>query len=180
MGIAEMLSNDGTVLALYQSIVVGSSGSGFRELLNMEFAEHGSHFMIDIFRAVVSVKSPDDKWKSVDISLEHRQQKALANALNRTDELELSDFINKVDVIQAFDAIKVALVDRIHTQVAGLAIRGGFASLTNGDFDRPGLVMSASTALIGLRMPQVVEVTVRDSCEALITLITEEFVGALT
>jgi hypothetical protein len=43
----------------------------------------------------------------------------------------LGDLIDGVEVVEALDAIQIALLDGIDTQEAGEAQRGGFAALTD-------------------------------------------------
>jgi len=100
--------------------------------------------------------------------------------INPTYELELGDLIDEVDVVEAFDGVEIALVDRIDAQEAGAALGARFAPLADVDLDRAGLVRAASMAPIGLRLSEVVEVAVRDPGEACIALIAEACVGALT
>ena len=50
------------------------------------------------------------------------QQEALGDALRGADELELGDFIDEVDQVQALDTILVTLMHGIDAHVAGLAL----------------------------------------------------------
>ena len=136
--------------------------------------------MVDVFRAIIGVEATDHEGERLDQSLQYRQQKVFADAFAGTDELELGDLIDKVDVEQALDAVAIALVDRIHAQEAGVALGAGLAPLADIDFDWTGLVHRAPAALVGFGLAQVVEVAIGDSCQALVAGVSEEHVGALT
>lgn len=101
--------------------------------------------------------------------------------LDGADELELGNLFDEIDMVEALDPVEITLVDRIDVQVAGPAIGGRLAPLADVDFYRAGLVLGSPTAMIGLRLAQVVEVAVGDAGEALlVAVIAEERVCALT
>ena len=57
----------------------------------------------------------------------------LADALGGEDGLELRDLVDGVDVVEALDAVAIALVDGVDAQETGLRIRAGFTALADGD-----------------------------------------------
>ena len=82
------------------------------------------------------------------------------------NRLELGDLIDEVDVVEALDAVEIALVDRIDAQEAGAALGARLAPFADVDLDRAGLVHAASVAPIGLGLSEVVEVAVGNPGES--------------
>ena len=88
--------------------------------------------LIDIFRTVVGVKAKDFKWISIDELFENRNEDILSDLLNGSDEFELRDLIDGVDVLNAFDAVFVALMNGIHADKSGTSV--GLRFLAQSDF----------------------------------------------
>jgi len=53
------------------------------------------------------------------------------SGLDGAHALELCDLINGIDVIDALDAVQIALVNGIETQIARLTLMVGLASLSD-------------------------------------------------
>jgi len=74
-------------------------------------------------------------------------------ASSRRHDLPLGNFVHRMDVVQAFAAILVALMHGVDAQVSRLALRLWFAPLADGDRCRPrGLVAGVALA-VSLRAP---------------------------
>ena len=111
-------------------------GSRLGELADVELVQQCGDLMVDVFGAIVGVKALDDKGIGGDQGFEHGDQEALGDGFDIADVLILGDFIHGVDVIDAFGAIAVALVDGIDAQKAGLAVRLRLSALADGDRNR--------------------------------------------
>lgn len=118
--------------------------------------------------------------KGLDKGSQHRQREAFGDALERADELELGDLVDEVDVIEALDVVPIALMNRIDAQEPGPALRARLSALADGDLDRSGLIDGATYALVGLRLPEVVQRAVGDRGQALEAGIAEDLIGTLT
>ena len=73
----------------------------------------------------------DDEREAIDQGLQHRDEVAFADALDRSHPLELRDLVNRIDMVDPFGAVPVTLMDGVDTDIAGTAFGPGFASFTN-------------------------------------------------
>ena len=55
----------------------------------------------------------------------------LADFFNAANDFKLGDFIDRIDVIDTFLFVQIALMHRVNTNMARLAVRLWFAPLTN-------------------------------------------------
>src|SRR5699024_7117276 len=124
--------------------------------------------------AVISVQTLNDKRKCVDQVFQQGQQKGFADLRHGADELILCLRIDDVDVISALDAVEIALVNRVHAQIARLTIGFGTAALGDGDACGPGLVDPAPPTLIARAVTQVVELAIGDPGQTLVTPIRKD------
>lgn len=93
---------------------------------------------------------------------------------------KLRDFVQGVDEIQPpLDPVEITLMNAVDAQVAGLALRPGFAAFADGDLHRPGFRAVDPLTAIERRLTQIVQLTVGDPDEPLVTGIAEEHEGAL-
>ena len=60
------------------------------------------------------------------------------DVLDRADELELRDLVHQVQVVEALDAVAIALMDRIDPHLAGPSERPRAAAFSNRDLRRAG------------------------------------------
>ena len=88
--------------------------------------------MIDIFRTVVGVKAKDFKWIRIDELFENRNEDILSDFFDGSDEFELCDLVDGVDVINAFDAVFVALMNGIDADKSWTSV--GLRFLAQSDF----------------------------------------------
>ena len=77
-------------------------------------------------------------------------RKTFADALDREHALELGDFVYRVDMVNPFDAVQIALVNRVNTQKARLTLRVGLAPFTDRDAFRACLVEMAALTLVAV------------------------------
>ncbi len=72
--------------------------------------------------AVVGVKAKDLEGELFEHLLDDGQQMRLGDCLRRGHNLPLGDAVHRVDVVQALDAVEVALVDAVDAHEAGAPI----------------------------------------------------------
>ncbi len=177
--VAEMLTDSGTVLGFDQGVIVGLASTGFG-LLDSEFLQELGDSVIDVFRPVIAMEAPDGEGKGRDELLQNRQEKMLANPLHGTDHLELGDFIHCIDQVHALDPLQIALMHRVDPQVAGLAVRSGFAPFADETTHRSGFVDMTAPGSVGLMLAQVVQVAIGERGQSFKACIGEPVVHALT
>src|SRR5699024_5696108 len=107
-------------------------------------------------------------------------QQGFGDPWHGADELILRFRIDDVDVINTLDAVEIALVNRVHAQVARLAVGSGAAALGDGHARRLGLVDPAPPTLVARAVAQVVELAIGDAGQALVTPIRKDPPGTLT
>ena len=84
------------------------------------------------------VEAGDDERQGGEHLLQQGNQERLGDAGHRADVLELRDLVDQVDVVDALGAVAVALVDRVHAQVARPAAGIRAAALADAHRGRPG------------------------------------------
>ena len=135
--------------------------------------------VVDVFRAIIGMKSLDDEGEAFEQRFEHRDQERLADALAGSHPLVLGHAIHGIDAIDAFDAVLIALMHAVHAQVAGLVVGGRSASFTDGDSHRSRLGPDLAVPLITGAAAQVIQVRYRDYRQALVAGIVKDAIGAL-
>ena len=91
--------------------------------------------------------------------VEDREQAGGVDVLDRADALELRDFVHQIQMVEALDAVQVALTDRIDPDPAGPSERLRAAAFPNRDLRRAGRLRDRPAAPgIGRRASQVVQV----------------------
>ena len=78
---------------------------------------------VDVFRTIVGMKAEHDQGKLIQQLLKHGAQVSLGYLLNRTNNLKPGDFIHRVNVVKPFNAVQIALVNRVYPNITGLARR---------------------------------------------------------
>src|SRR5450631_1937359 len=116
VAVSEVLSHDRAVLRLRLSIVVGLARARLGVLLDEHLVQQRSHALVDVFRAIVTVKAADDEREAAQQLLEHRNQIRLAEPLTGAYRLELRDAIHRIDVIDAFQAVPIPLMHAVNAQ----------------------------------------------------------------
>lgn len=84
----------------------------------MGLLEESGAPLVDVFRTVVGMEAEDDEGEGLYQVLGRWQQEALGDALDRAGEPELGDLVDEIDLVEALDAVKIPLMDRIDTQEA--------------------------------------------------------------
>ena len=172
--VAEVVADDGAVLALHQGVVVALASPRLGELADVQFVEQRGDLMVDVLRAVVGMKAHNLKRIGVDEGFEHRNEEALGDRLHGADVLVLGDLVHGVDVVHPFRPIEVALVDGVHAHESRLPVGAGLAALCDGHGSGSGLGEHGTLAPIGARLAQVVQVSVRQSRQTLEASIAED------
>ena len=128
--IAQVLADDAGVLGFRQGVIIAMTRPRLGEL-DVEFLEERSHAVVDVLRPVIGMKAVNDEGKGGQDRLQHGQQEPLTDALDGERAWELGDLIDGIDVINALDAIQIALVNRIQAQITR-ALRVGLAPHGDG------------------------------------------------
>ncbi len=125
------------------------------------------------------METPEHKRHAIQHLFKRGYQVALTDLLDRTDDFELGDFIRRVDVIDPFAAVQIALMNRVYADIARFALGLGLAALTDVGGRGPGLFEVASLALIRRRFPQVIQVADRDTSQRGVLALAKKCTGAL-
>ena len=88
--------------------------------------------LIDVLGTVVGVKAENDKRELIQQLLEYGNQVALGYFLDSADNFKLSDLVNGINMIEPFNTVLVALVNRIYSNITGLAMGLGFPPFADG------------------------------------------------
>ena len=121
------------------------AGAGFGQL-NQQRVQQFDHRFVDVLRAVVGMKCANKKRELLEEVLQDRNQIAFANFFHGTHDFELRHFINRIEMIDAFHPIEVALMDGIHAQIPRLPIGLGLPALA----DDSGLSIDALNGAPGI------------------------------
>ncbi len=124
----------------------------------MQLVEHCGNLAVDVLGTVVGMEPDDDERQRDEHLLQHRDEERLGDPGHGADMLELGDFVDQVDVVDALHAVPVTLMHRVHAHVAGLA--GGVRPPTLADAHRgrPRVVDGRPPRAVSLRPAQVVQV----------------------
>jgi len=80
------------------------------------------------------------------------------DALGGEHGLELRDLVDGVDVVEALDAVAIALMDGVDAQETGPLLGAGFTALADGHRSRLRLEHAHALACIGGGVAQVIQV----------------------
>ncbi len=114
--------------------------------------------LIDVFGAVVRVKTEDDKGELLDHLFEYGNKVALGDFLNGAHDFKLCDFVDGIDMVQPLGAVQVPLVDCIYPNITRLAVGLRLTSFADGRCLGSGFIKVASYSPIGTGAPQIVQV----------------------
>jgi len=148
-------------------------------LFDEQFVEQFHDGRIDKFRPIITVKSENAEWETQQQFFEYWDQESLADALASGHPFALGNTVHGIDVIDAFDAIQIALMDGVHAQVAGSVIRRRGAALTDGNAHRSRLGPDLALTLISGAFAQVVQMPYRDRRQALVAYLAKDQIGTL-
>ncbi len=129
---AELLAHHGPVLGLGQAVVVAVARAAAGEL-DLQLVQHLGHPVVDVLAAVVGVEAQDLERELFEHLLDDGQQVGFADGLHRGHHLPLSDAVHRVDVVQALDAVLVALVNAVDADEARAAFRSWGLAHSDGN-----------------------------------------------
>ena len=115
---SHLFANDAPILAFYEGLVIGTSGSALGEF-DQQLVEQFHHDTVDVLAPVITVKSLDDKWILAEKILENGNEKALTDPLGTADDLPLSYLIDCIDMVDAFLATQAPLMNSVNAYVPG-------------------------------------------------------------
>ena len=145
----------------------------------MQPLEQRRDLAVDELRAVVGVEAVEREGERPQQSVEDRGQAGGVDMLDRADALELGDLIHQVHVVEALDAVQVALMDGIDPHPARLSERLRAAAFPDRDLHRARRQRRRSAApLIACRVPQVVQMAVGDAGQAFEAAVAEQMESA--
>ena len=121
----------------------------------------------------------DDKRKPGQQLPNDRKQIRLADLLGGGDELHLRHTVHRVDVIKAFDSVKIALMHAVYADVTWHAIWLRGTAFANGRTHTACLGPVPPVALLWLAPTQVVQVGNRDARQPLVARVAEHPVRTL-
>ena len=155
--------------------------AGLGECVDVQCLKQRRDVAVAVLRTVVGVEAPEEERERPEQGLEDRHQAGRVEVLDRADELELGNLIDEVQVVQALEAIAVALMNRIDSHVTGLSERLRPAPFADRHLHRARRDRCRpASPLIGRRVPQVVQVAVGDAGQAFEPAVVEQRVGAGT
>ena len=155
--VTHMLANHAAVLALDQSVVVGAPGARLG-LLDEKFVEQLGDHAVDELAAVVRVEVCDNERKLRQRRFQGRLQMRLRDRFDANDDFPLSHFVDQVDVVDALLPVEIALVHRVHANVARPPARIRLAPLADGQAHAAGLAEGLRQLLVGPALAQPVDV----------------------
>ncbi len=155
---------------------------------DQEFVEQFGDALVNVLGAVVGMKAFDDKKKLLQERFQYWDQVAFRDFLHRANDLKLGDLIDGIEVINPFNSVQIApgsslgqaLVDSIDSNIAGLVIGLRFASFAGRGRLRTCLLNVLCYSLIGLGLPEVVQVRDGDLCKMLVFGLFKNKQGPLT
>ena len=83
-------------------------------LFDEQLVEQFRDVAVDVLRAIVGVKPLDDEGEAFEQRFEHGDEERLADPLAGGHPLVLGHAVHGIDVIDALDAVLIALMDTVH------------------------------------------------------------------
>jgi hypothetical protein len=130
--VADVLAHDRSVLAFHQRVVGRTAGARLGEL-DQPFVHQPGDAMVQELAAVVGVEAGDLKRELVRDRFQHRKHVPFADGFHAAQVLPLRHGVDRIDVVNPRFAVPVALMNRVHAQESGLALRLGFAPFADVD-----------------------------------------------
>src|ERR1035441_253223 len=119
-------------------------------LFDQKFAQQPGYRVVDELAAVVGMKAANHKRELSEHRFEQWNQPKLRDLRRGGDNLPLRHFVDRVDVIDAFHAVAIALLDRVDAQISGHTVRLRLAPFANANHCRPA---SADTSCCACDTP---------------------------
>ena len=94
-------ADDRAVLGLDERVVVRVAGPGLGEGGDVELVEQVGDLAVDVLGAVVGVEGLDGEGEGGDEVLQHEDHEVLGDAWDGANVLELCDFVDHVDQVDA-------------------------------------------------------------------------------
>ena len=102
------------------------------DCLERDFVNSISNISINVFTAIVRMKTEDLKRECFEHLFENWNQVLFAYFRHTCDHFKLSFFIHGIDMINALLLIQITLMHGINTNIARLPVRSGFTPLADG------------------------------------------------
>src|SRR5271155_3741975 len=96
--------------------------------------------MVNELAAVVGMEPQNPKGELLQNASQHWYQPRFGDLSSRSHHLPLSNFIHRVDIVNAFDSVEVTLMNGVYPQIPRPSLRLRFAPLSNRYFRRPGFL----------------------------------------
>ena len=129
--------------------------------------------MVDEFATVVGMKAANVERKLFQDRFQDRQQPRFPNLRRAPHHLPLRHLVNSIDVVHPLGSVQVSLMHRVHTQVAGLALRIRSPALPNCHRRWTRCHIAHAPLPIPSVLAQVVQVRHRERRQALIVRLPE-------
>src|SRR5882724_2861509 len=118
--------------------------------------------MVDELAAIIGVKAANAEWKLLQHAFQDRFQPRFGNVWRRSDDLPLRDFIDRIDMVDAFHSIQIPLMYGVDPQIAGSSFRFGSAALADGYRSGPRLSEDHPLLAVAPVLVQIVDMRHRD------------------
>lgn len=175
VNMSEPPAHDAAVFGLDQRVVVAVAGPGLGEGADVEVVEQAGDLAVDVLAAVVGVEGFDAEGEGGEQSFEAGDEEVVGDAGHGAKVLELRDFVDDVDEMDALPSGPVAEVNGVDAKEAGAAAGIGLAADADGHGRGPGLAEGEAAHPVGAALAEVVEVAVGDGGEAGEALVAVDF-----
>src|ERR1035437_362080 len=131
-------------------------------LFDQKFAQQPGYRVVDELAAVVGMKAANHKRELSEHPFEQWNQPKLRDLRRGGDNLPLRHFVDRVDVINAFHAVAIALMDRVDAQISRRAVRLRLAPFANANHRRPRRLIRRVALAIGGRVAEPINLRHRN------------------
>src|SRR5580698_1717120 len=114
------------------------------------------------------MKSENHERELFEQLLQQRNQPVFGDLRRGGHDLPLRYFVDRVEVIQAFDAVLVALMNGVDAQIAGAALRPRFAPLADGAQRGPRRLITGVALAVNVRVAEPIDLRHRYARHALV------------
>ena len=163
--VAEPFADDAAVLGFDECVVVAVSGPGLGEGGDVELVEQVGDEAVDVLASVVGVEGVDGEGEGGEKGFEACDEELPGDARYGSKVLELRDFVDDVDAVDALLPAPVAEVDGVDAEEAGLAAGRRLSAHPDSDGGGPGLAEGEAAGPVLAGLAEVVDVAVGDGGE---------------